>query len=60
VGIVLVLATRLGHVSLDQFLAAGVRPVSFDQFLAIGVRPVSLWPLVTWGNLGVWSCLDIV
>jgi hypothetical protein len=53
-------ATRLRHVSLGQFLVAGVRPVSFDQFLAIGVRPMSLWPLVTWGNLGAWSCLDIV
>jgi hypothetical protein len=24
------------------------------------VTPVSLWPLVTMGNLGAWSCLDIV
>jgi hypothetical protein len=27
--------------------------------LAIGVTPVSLWPLVTMGNLGVSSCLDV-
>jgi hypothetical protein len=29
-------------------------------FLAIGVTPVSLRPLITIGNLGAWSCLDIV
>jgi hypothetical protein len=28
--------------------------------LAIGVAPVSLRPLITMGNLGAWSCLDIV
>jgi hypothetical protein len=28
--------------------------------LATGVTPVSLRPLITVGNLGVWSCLDIV
>jgi hypothetical protein len=28
--------------------------------LAIGVTPGSMRPLVTVGNLGVWSCLDIV
>jgi hypothetical protein len=28
--------------------------------LAIGVTPVSLRPLITVGNLGVWSCLDVV
>jgi hypothetical protein len=27
--------------------------------LATGVTPVSLWPLITVGNLGVWSCLDV-
>jgi hypothetical protein len=28
--------------------------------LAIDVTPVSLMPLITMGNLGAWSCLDIV
>jgi hypothetical protein len=28
--------------------------------LATGVTPGSLRPLITVGNLGVWSCLDIV
>jgi hypothetical protein len=28
--------------------------------LATGVTPVSLRPFITMGNLGVWSCLDIV
>jgi hypothetical protein len=28
--------------------------------LAIGVTLVSLRPLITVGNLGAWSCLDIV
>jgi hypothetical protein len=28
--------------------------------LATGVTPVSLWPLITVGNLGAWSCLDVV
>jgi hypothetical protein len=28
--------------------------------LAIGVTPVSLSPWITMGNLGAWSCLDIV
>jgi hypothetical protein len=30
------------------------------SFLAIGVTLVSLRPLITVGNLGAWSCLDIV
>jgi hypothetical protein len=34
------------------FLATGVTPE--------GVTPVSLRPLITVGNLGAWSCLDIV
>jgi hypothetical protein len=59
-GIVLVLATRVRPMSFGQFLATRVRPVSFGRFLAIGVRPMSLWPLVTEGNLGAWSCLDVV
>jgi hypothetical protein len=28
--------------------------------LATGVTPGSLWPLITMGNLGVWSCLDVI
>jgi hypothetical protein len=28
--------------------------------LATSVTLVSLWPLITMGNLGVWSCLDMV
>jgi hypothetical protein len=28
--------------------------------LATGVTPMSLKPLITMGNLGVWSCLDVV
>jgi hypothetical protein len=28
-------------------------------FLATGVTPVSLRPLITMGNLGEWSCLDV-
>jgi hypothetical protein len=35
-------------------------PASIGQFLAIGVTPVSLWPLITVGNLGASSCLDVV
>jgi hypothetical protein len=30
------------------------------SFLATGVTPVSLRPLITVGNIGAWSCLDIV
>jgi hypothetical protein len=30
------------------------------KILATGVTPVSLWPLVTEGNLGVWSYLDVI
>jgi hypothetical protein len=30
------------------------------SFLATGLTPVSLRPLITVGNPGVWSCLDIV
>jgi hypothetical protein len=28
--------------------------------LATGVSPMSLRPLITVGNLGAWSCLDII
>jgi hypothetical protein len=35
-------------------------PVSICRFLATGVTPVSLWPLITMGNLGASSCLDVV
>jgi hypothetical protein len=41
-------------------LATGGMPMSVDRFVATGVTPVSLTPLITVGNLGVWSCLDIV
>jgi hypothetical protein len=41
-------------------LATGETSVSVGQFLAIGVTPVSLRPLITVGNLGAWSYLDIV
>jgi hypothetical protein len=34
--------------------------VSAGLFLATGVTAVSLWPLITVGNLGVLSCLDVV
>jgi hypothetical protein len=30
------------------------------SLLATGVTPVSFRPLITMGNLGEWSCLDIV
>jgi hypothetical protein len=35
-------------------------PVSVDHFVATCVTPVSLRLLITMGNLGAWSCLDIV
>jgi hypothetical protein len=41
-------------------LATGGMPVSVGQFLATCVTPVSLRPLITVGNLSVWSCLDVV
>jgi hypothetical protein len=41
-------------------LATGGMRVSFDHFVATGVTPVSLRPLITVGNPGAWSCLDIV
>ncbi len=41
-------------------LATGGMPVSVDHFVATDVTPVSLRPLITVGNLGAWSCLDIV
>jgi hypothetical protein len=30
------------------------------SIVATGVTPMSLRPLITVGNLGAWSCLDIV
>jgi hypothetical protein len=30
------------------------------SFVATGVTPMSFMPLITVGNLGVWSCLDII
>jgi hypothetical protein len=41
-------------------LATGGIHVSVDHFVATGVTPVSLMPLITVGNLGAWSCLDII
>jgi hypothetical protein len=41
-------------------LTTGGMLVSVGQFLAISVTLVSLWPLITVGNIGVWSCLDVV
>jgi hypothetical protein len=41
-------------------LATGGMPKSIGRFLATGVTPVSLWPLITMGNLGPSSCLDVV
>jgi hypothetical protein len=41
-------------------LAKGGMPVSVDHFVATGVTPVRLRPLITVGNIGAWSCLDIV
>jgi hypothetical protein len=34
--------------------------MSVGRFLATGVTLVSLRPLIVVGNLGAWSCLDIV
>jgi hypothetical protein len=28
--------------------------------LATGVTHVNLWPLITMGNLGAWTCLNVV
>jgi hypothetical protein len=41
-------------------LTTGGMPMSVGQFFTIGVTPVSSWPLITEGNLGVWSCLVVV
>jgi hypothetical protein len=41
-------------------LATGGMPVSIGRFLVVSVTPVGLWPLITVGNLGVSSCLDVV
>jgi hypothetical protein len=46
--------------NLGACLATGGMPVSFDRFMATGVTSVSLRPLITVGNPGAWSCLDIV
>jgi hypothetical protein len=43
-----------------HILATGGMSVNVGHILAIGVTPVSLEPLITFGNLGVWSWLDIV
>jgi hypothetical protein len=41
-------------------MAIGGMPVNVDHFVATSVTPVSLRPLITVGNPGAWSCLDIV
>jgi hypothetical protein len=41
-------------------LATGGMPMSIGWFFATGVTLVSLWPLITFGNLGVSSDLDVV
>jgi hypothetical protein len=53
-----------------SWYAAGAKPVCMFvyrwdacecwSFLATGLTPESLWPLITVGNLGAWSCLDII
>jgi hypothetical protein len=53
-----------------SWYAAGAKPVAWFGYrwdvcehwsvLATGVTPMSLRPLITVGNLGAWSCLDIV
>jgi hypothetical protein len=40
-------------------LATGGMPVNVGRFW-IRVTHVSLWPLITVGNLGASSCLDVV
>jgi hypothetical protein len=41
-------------------LATGAMSVSIGHFLGSGVTPMSLRPLITVGNLGAWSCFDVV
>jgi hypothetical protein len=40
----------------------GYRWDAYEHWMVLttGVTPVSLRPLITVGNLGAWSCLDIV
>jgi hypothetical protein len=40
----------------------GYRWDAYDRWsvVATGVTPMSLRPLITMGNLGAWSCLDII
>jgi hypothetical protein len=40
-------------------LATGGMCMSIGLFLTTCVTPVSLWPLITVGNLGASSCLDV-
>jgi hypothetical protein len=65
-------STRFESSRSGSWHAAGAKPMCIFWFgyrwdacehwsvLAIGVTPVSLRPLITVGNLGAWSCLDIV
>jgi hypothetical protein len=41
-------------------LATGGMPVSLGRFLATCVTSVSLWPMITVGNLGASSYLDVL
>jgi hypothetical protein len=41
-------------------LAIGGMSGIIGRVLATGVTLVSFWPLISMGNLGVWSCLDVV
>jgi hypothetical protein len=52
---------RVGSSWPGSWYAAGAKPVCmFWLQVATGVTPVRLKPLITVGNLGAWSCLDIV
>jgi hypothetical protein len=61
---------RVGSSRSGSWYAAGVKHVCMFYYrwdacerwsiLATCVTPVTLRPLITVGNLGVWSCLDIV
>jgi hypothetical protein len=61
-GVILTLAQEGASVGCDfrsGETSVGL-PMSIDRFVATGVTPVSLRPLITVGNPGAWSCLDIV
>jgi hypothetical protein len=52
-------ATGVKHVCMFWF-GYGWDACERWSILATGVTPVSLRPLIIMGNLGAWSCLDIV